>query len=145
MSHPPIEQESLVQPISEEEGAVFRMLVEAMPLALFACCDGRIQYANPAGDALLGGEEIEEVIDREFLSFVGERDAKLVRHLIENPQEEQRWRPVGIVQCNGEELRAEIASAPLADGCVLVLARKTSSRGVLRFSTARSPQLADAQ
>jgi PAS domain S-box-containing protein len=143
MSHHPIEQEQLEQPISEEEGTVFRLLVEAMPLAIFACCEGRIQYANPAGDALLGAKEIEDVIDREFFRFVVERDRKLVRHLLETPQRELRWRPVRIVQCNGEELRADISSAPLADGCVLVLVRKSFSRGLLRFSSARSSHVAE--
>jgi PAS domain S-box-containing protein len=144
MNHCQTEQEEISQPISEEESTVFRMLVEVMPLAMFACCEGRIQYANPAGDALLGAKEIEDVIDREFLRFVDARDADLVRRLIETPQEEQRWRPAHIVQCNGEELRAELSSAPLADGCVLVLARKTVSRGLLRLSTARAPHFADA-
>jgi PAS domain S-box-containing protein len=145
MSHHRTEPEEIVRPISEEEGAVFRLLVEAMPLALFACCEGRIEYANPAGDALLGAKEIEDVIDREFLRFVDARDGETVRQLLATPQGESRWKPVRITQCNGDELRAELSSAPLADGCVLVMARKTLSRGLLRFSTARAPEFADAQ
>jgi len=72
MSHRPIETASQELPIailesmSTEEGAVFRLLVEALPLAVFACANGKIQYTNPAGDVLLGSREIEDVIDQDF-------------------------------------------------------------------------------
>ena len=112
--------------MSVEEGIVFRSLVQAMPLAMFVCMHGRIQYANPAGDAMLGVQEIEDVINHDFLQFVHQRDSETVRGLLSGPQRDTIWKSICMVQRNGNELLAEMMASDLGEGCVQLIARKNS-------------------
>jgi PAS domain S-box-containing protein len=146
MSHQPIETGSqelpiaIPEPISTEEGVVFRLLVEAMPLAVFACANGKIQYTNPAGDILLGSREIEDVIDQDFLRFVHPRDTLTVAEMLDRPSKPGNtiaWKSVRVIRRGGEEAPVELAAADIGNGCVQVVARKLPARKLHRFSVER--------
>ena len=96
-------------------GDAVRTLIDHLPDAIAVHREGRVVHVNPAMLALLGGERLSEVLDRDVLSFVRRAEAETaaqrlarVRAGLSTP-----FVDLHVVRLDGVELKAEVCGMPV--------------------------------
>ncbi len=93
----------------------YRALVEAAPLGILLVQDGKYEYTNRTGAAMLGYDDPEQVKGLDALASISQPSRKTVQHRIENIRRGQGNPPteIELLRPDGSTLPVESVSVPI--------------------------------